>query len=298
MKVIAITGGNGFIGRHLVRRHVDGGDRVRVLTRRAEVPHGAERFAGDLANIPRAVVDGADVLYHCAGEIRDAEAMHRVHVDGTRALLDAAAGNIGRWVQLSSVGAYGARREGVVRETDELRPVGPYERTKAESDALVEARGIPYTILRPSIVFGADMPNQSLRQLVRMIDRRLFFYIGRPGASANYIHVERVVDALQLCATHEAALGEVFNLSDYLTLEEFVNAIAAALGRSEPKLRLPEWPVRLAARIPKLPLTQPRIDALTTRASYPATKIVTRLGYRPSVSLRESLIAFVREMHA
>lgn len=298
MKVIAVTGGNGFIGRHLVRSHVDRGDRVRVLTRRAEVPAGAERFAGDLGNIPQAFVQNADVLYHCAGEIRDADAMQRVHVDGTRALLAAAAGSVGRWVQLSSVGAYGVRRDGVVVETDELRPVGPYERTKAESDALVEASGIPYSILRPSIVFGADMPNQSLRQLVRMIDRRLFFYIGRPGASANYIHVDRVVEALQLCATQDAALGEVFNLSDFLTLEEFVKTIAGALGQGEPKLRLPEWPLRLAARVPKLPLTQSRIDALTTRASYPATKIITRLGYRPTVSLRNSLTAFVREMHA
>lgn len=296
MKVVAVTGGNGFIGRHLVRRHVESGDQVRVLTRRSEVPEGAERFAGDLANVPRAFVRGADVLYHCAGEIRDAAAMERVHVHGTRALLEAAAGEVGRWVQLSSAGAYGAVRDGAVLETQPLRPVGVYERTKAESDAIVQQSNEPYSILRPSIVFGRDMPNQSLRQLVRMVERGLFFYIGRPGASANYIDVRNVVDALQLCATHDAALGQVFNLSDFLTVEEFVSVIAQALGKKPPKLRLPEWPLRLAARVPKLPLTQSRIDALTSRASYPTTKIESLLGYRHRLSLAESLAEFVQEM--
>lgn len=296
MNIIAITGGNGFIGRHLVRRHVEFGDHVRVLTRRVNVPAGARRFPGELTNIPPAFTDGADVLYHCAGEIRDRQAMRRVHVDGTRALLAAATGQVGRWVQLSSVGVYGPRRSDIVLETDELRPAGPYEETKAESDSLVQESGIPYSVVRPSIVFGADMPNESLRQLVRMIDRRLFFYIGEPGASANYIHVERVVDVLRLCATHDNAIGEVFNLSDFLPLEEFVGTIATTLGRRQPTLRIPEKPVRLAARIPALPLTAARIDALTTRAKYPSTKLVDRLEYHSRVSLSDSLVSFVKEI--
>lgn len=295
MSVVAITGGTGFVGCHLVRRHLEAGDRVRVLTRRGDVPAGAQRIAGDLASgqIPRELLDGADILYHCAGEVRDPSRMEAVHVHGTRALAEAARGKVGRWVQLSSVGVYGRRLDGPVVESDPVAPVGVYERTKAEADVIVQNSGIEHTIVRPSIIFGNDMPNQSLRQLVSMIERGLFFFVGRPGASANYVHIDNVIDALQLAAVHPSANGGTFNISDHLPMEEFVGAIAEALGRKPPRLRLPAAPLRLLARVPGQPLTTSRIDALTSRAFYPTAKIVSRLGYRQSVPIAEGLRAFV-----
>lgn len=292
MRIVAITGGSGFVGRHLVRRHVEAGDRVRLLSRRGTAVAGAESFRGDLAagEVPTAFLDGAHVLYHCAGEIRDESLMERLHVTGTRALIEAASGRVGVWVQLSSVGVYGRRFEGCVTETDPLLPVGVYEQTKTESDLLVAASGLPFTILRPSTVFGNDMPNQSLRQFVSAIDRGHFFFIGPAGASANYIHVENVVDALQLCAT---PTGTAFNLSDHMTLEAFVETIGEVLGRRPPRLRLPVLPLRVAARIPGLPLTPSRIDALTSRVIYDSTKIEKRLGYRHRWTLKASIRDFV-----
>jgi nucleoside-diphosphate-sugar epimerase len=294
-RIVAITGGRGFIGSHLVRSHLESGDRLRVLTRSQDTLPGVERFTGDLAagDIPDAFFRGADVLYHCAGEIRDETLMERVHVAGTRALVRAAAGQVGRWVQLSSVGVYGRRKDGVVTEADSPAPVGVYERTKAESDVIVETSGIPYAILRPSIIFGIGMPNRSLQQLVSMIERGLFFFIGRPGALANYIPVENVVDALRLCAFHDAAAQQIFNLSDLMTMEQFVGTIARAAGRKPPSLRLPVAPMRIAARLPGLPLTQSRIDALTSRVAYPSAKIEASLGYRHRLGLAEALTAFV-----
>jgi nucleoside-diphosphate-sugar epimerase len=59
---------------------------------------------------------GADVLCQCAAERPDALRMNAVNVEGTRKLLAAAVGNVGRWIQLSSLGVYGSTRSGVVRE--------------------------------------------------------------------------------------------------------------------------------------------------------------------------------------
>src|SRR4051812_28239212 len=122
---VAITGGTGFVGRSLVMRHLDSGDSVRVLSRRpgnqTGFPDAVKVYSGDLvcagnsAVLARVVV-GADILYHCAGEIAHASRMTLLHVDGTRKLVEAANGNIGHWVQLSSVGAYGSHRRGVVTE--------------------------------------------------------------------------------------------------------------------------------------------------------------------------------------
>ena len=126
--------------------------------------------------------------------------------------------------------------------------------------------------------------------------------IGPPGAVANYVHVDNVVHALQLCAVHPSAPGEMFNLSDQRTVEEFVGAIAAALNRRPPRLRLPESPLRMLAAIAgvvaSFPLTSSRIDALTTRAHYSSAKIAAALGYRPVVSMEEGLRSLVESWRA
>jgi len=299
---IAVTGANGFIGRHLTRLLLGEGHAVRILSRRGAGPAGAQVHAGTLGEDPPEAflpfVSDADLLVHCAGEVSDSGRMERVHVQGTADLLAAASGRIGRWVQLSSVGAYGAVRSGTVLEDHAERPKGAYEESKARADALVlaaaQSGALSAAILRPSIVIGPDMPNQSVRAMAALIRRRLFFFIGAPGASANYVHVEDVARALAFLATDPRRPSGIFNLSGWSTIEAFAGALARAEGRAEPKLRLPEGPVRLAARlggwIPHFPLTPSRIDALTSRARYPAAKL-EQLGFALRYSADEAAAA-------
>lgn len=300
---VAITVATGFIGRRLAMRHLDQGDKVRVLSRRspggAGLPNSVHWFRGDLSSTVdlQSFADGADVLYHCAGEICDESRMDAVHVVGTRCLIEAATGRIGRWLQLSSTGAYGLQREGIVTEHTDLKPRGMYEVTKVASDDLVKAassRGaFEHVILRPSIVYGAGMPNRSLYSLIYMIQRGWFFFIGKPCASANYIHVDNVVEALVLCGKMPEAEGQVYNLSDHCTLEYFITIIAELLGRDVPRARFPESFVRglanLFGSIPGVPLTQARVDALTTRVIYSSEKIERELGYRHPISMEDGL---------
>jgi nucleoside-diphosphate-sugar epimerase len=301
--IVGITGGTGFIGKRLVQRYVADGHRVRVLSRKAgaDLPPEAQLVLGDLCNgakAPEPFLEGLDVLVHCAAELRDAGRMHQLHVHGTADLLRAARGRVGHYVQLSSVGAYGQHKATAITEDTPQRPQGPYELTKAAADDLVmeegeRSPGLTWTILRPSIVFGATMPNRSLFQLVSMINRRIFFFIGAPGASANYVHVDNVIEALTMCAVVPAARGKVFNLSDHRTMEQFVASIADALGGPTPRLRLPEEvvraAVRLGRRVPRFPLTEARIDALVSRSRYPTERIERELGYRHVVSMEAGI---------
>lgn len=302
--IVAITGGTGFIGRKLVARHLAQGDEVRVLTRRAsgaeiELLGSVKLCHGDLTSENlQSFVDDVDILYHCAGEIRDESRMKSVHTDGTQRLIEAATGRVGRWVQLSSVGAYGKIRAGIVTEQTKLQPLGMYESTKVHSDYLVTRaarRGaFECVVLRPSNVYGLYMSNQSLYGLINMIRHGLFFFIGEPGAAANYIHVDNVVEALVCCSTHAKASGQVYNLSDHRTIEEFVAIISTTLGKSKPRLRLPEWPIRQSAKllgnIKIFPLTLARIDALTGRAIYSTNKIEQELSYRHIVTMEAGLV--------
>jgi nucleoside-diphosphate-sugar epimerase len=302
--IVAVTGGTGFIGRKLVLRHLELGDEVRVLSRRRpaelEFADSVNWYCGDLAGAGdlRPFVNNADILYHCAGEIRDESRMQAVHVAGTQNLIDAAAGAVGRWVQLSSVGVYGQPGSGVVTEQSPLLPLGVYETTKKQSDDLVTAAGrkdaFEWTILRPSIVYGEGMPNQSLFEMIRAVDGGYFFYIGCPGASANYIHVDNVVETLSLYCLLPQATGKVFNLSDYATWEFVVGIVAKVLERRKPYARLPERMVRIISKTgmaftQEFPLTNSRIDALTTRAAYPIDSIRKCLGYHHKVTMETGI---------
>ena len=307
---VAITGGRGFIGSILVKHHLQHGDDVRILTRKVEShPDDSstqlEIYHADLtkqSKILNDFVDGVDVLYHCAGESNNEDLMYQTHVEGTKYLIAVATGKIGRWVQLSSVGVYGQQFKGSVREDSELKPVGTYETTKMLSEQLVMDAGneksFSWIILRPSTVYGSTMTNQSLHQLVSRINRSQFFFIGKVGASANYIHVDNVIQALYLCANCESRyLGSVYNVSDYVHLEDFVTMISDNLGLANISLRIPEWPIRFITRIleniPGFPLTTSRINALTNRANYPITKISNDLGYQAVVSMQEGIRQFI-----
>lgn len=303
---VGITGASGFIGSTLAQHHIDRGDDVRALARGRDARRqaGVRYLQGDLGRPDdslRRFADGLDVLYHCAAEIANERHMELVNVGGTTALLAAATGCIGRWVQLSSVGVYG-RGHGEVSEESPVDPRNLYEATKARADKLVMSaraanRLASAVVLRPSIVFGKDMPNQSLVQMIGMIERGYFFFIGRPGASANYVHVSNVVDALVMCGQSTNADGRVYNLSDWCTIEDFVWAIADALGRRRPRLRFPEWPVRRAVRLCSslrtVPLTGSRVDALVSRTRYPIDRIRCELSYVLRVPIARGLAGTV-----
>ena len=305
--IVAITGGSGFIGRKLVMRHLEQGDEVRVLSRRppekSGFPGSVRWYCGDLSNSVdlQSFVDKADVLYHCAGEIKDATKMKALHVDGTARLINMATGRIGRWVQLSSTGAYGQRHDEIVTEETSLNPGGTYEVTKVQSDNLVanaaNKGAFNYIILRPSIVYGETMSNRSLFSLIALIQRGWFFFIGQPNVSANYIHVDNVVKALLLCGSAKHVNGQVYNLSDSRSLEDFVKIIANALGCKIPHLRIPELPVRVIVKllgwIPGMPLTDSRINALTSYTIYQNTKIEQELAYKHVISMEDGLIKLV-----
>ena len=302
--IIAITGGVGFIGSLLVDMHLKQGDQVRLLSRNTQLERkNVQYFFGDLSNSSVDLsdfVDGVDILYHCAGEVNNKSLMQELHVNGTQRLVDVAQGKISRWVQLSSVGVYGACRDGTITEDSKEQPFGIYEQTKTESDKIVKNSGIPYVILRPSNVFGIDMPNQSLMGLLRTIQKGLFFYIGKKDKSlVNYVHIVDVVEALMCCGSDDKALGEVFNLSQSETVEKMITSFASGIGSDKKILRLPEIVVRVLVsvfgKIPTFPLTSSRVDALTSRCVYDSIKVQKILGFKYSMTLEERFVLFSKQ---
>ena len=310
---VSITGGSGFIGKLLSAALAARGDRITQLSRRDGMPERSARCVkGDLVTGGDALVEfvqDCDVVYHCAGEVKNTALMYALHVGGTRNLLKAVSEEIMRtgraihWVQLSSTGAYGpqAKAASLPSNVDEHftpAPVGEYEVTKTIADELVVALAsmqplFTYTIIRPSIVIGKDMSNQSFFQMANIVRKRLFFYIGEQGALSTYVHVDDVVRALLICSTDRRAVGETFIVSNDCLLKEVIDQMARSQGVPAPRLRMPEGAVRMLTRVlsplVRLPLTQERVDALTKRVGYSAAHIKSILGFEFNSSIPEAV---------
>jgi len=301
-KVVAITGGSGFIGSHLAQAHIKQGDEVRILSRGSGFIEGAYHYKGDLVDsgienmkILNSFIKDIDVIYHCAGELKNESKMFELHVEGTKRLLKLVKDKECRWVQLSSVGAYGVCTSGIITEKSKENPSGIYEKTKLISDNLVRKSGLPHTILRPSIVFGEKMNNRSLSQMIKIIKYRLFFYLSR-DAVANYVHVDDVVSALILCSSHPKAISKTYILSDSSKLETIINSIADALNVKRPKVRKPYFMViiilKILSKFPKFPLSKQRIRALTNDCHYDATMIKSELEFALSKNLSNAFYKY------
>lgn len=298
-KKVLVTGASGFIGCALLKALVAEGYEVRALTRSETTffSDNVEIVVGDLTHHDvdlEKVVAGCDAVVNCAGEVHDETRMYALHVDGTQRLLSAFKRHItdqGHWIQLSSVGAYGPPvtpgQPRVVTEDSMLNPSGTYEVTKTIADQCVMEsadRMLEYTILRPSNVVGMNMPNQSFASLLKTIKKNFFFYIGSRDTIATYVHVNDVVEALMLCIKHPAARNQIFNLSNDCKLAEIVDRVSSVEEKFCHFWCLPErplrWIVRVLSNISRLPLTESRINSLTSRTTYSNDKIELLLNFK------------------
>jgi nucleoside-diphosphate-sugar epimerase len=317
VSTILVTGGNGFVGRHVVRALLDRGDVVRVLALPGEDTswltergvagyHGDVRVPGSLARPVR----GADAVLHLAAmmdvwrPIRDYRA---VNVTGTGNIGRAAlAGHVRRFVHMSSSSVYGVA---LGRPADESFPLAPfpdpYPVSKAEGDLVVQrmiARdGLPAVIIRPDQIFG---PGDHLHY-GRMADRLRSgrgIVVGSGDNAMPLVFVTDVVQGLLLALDRDRAVGQAYNIGSGrpLTQRQVLEAIARDIGAGPPRFRLPYRALyaagylaeRLATLAPSLsrpPVTRLGVAFFGTDNRYPIDKARRELGYRPQVDLRDGL---------
>jgi nucleoside-diphosphate-sugar epimerase len=315
---VCVTGARGFVGRQLIQKLLEQGYSVKVLTRNFDSPFpaGVQVFTADLTSSSCDLSDffsGCEIFFHCAGEIKNAEIMQDLHVNGTKRLRDALLHEIAltnrkiHWVQLSSVGVYGKPSKPsearVIKEDSAICPTGIYESTKAQSDQIIldclGLANLTITILRPSNIVGLNMPNQSFGSLLKSITKKHFFYIGSESVVSNYVHVNDVVSALVLCAESQSAKGQIFNLSNDCLLSDIVQAVSDSNRIDSKRLVLPEYFVRLVVRcitrFIKFPLTTNRIDSLVSRTFYSNDKIKTTLNFSPRYLIPDFCVEYLRK---
>lgn len=252
---ILVTGGTGFIGRHLVRQLLETGAGVRVFCRstpKAEALFGGsvDIVEGDLASADAANVAcrGIAVAYHVAGlyrfGARHRAALWRVNVEGTRTVLDAARrAGIERVVHCSTAGILSARGRLVThRDLPAKPPAGcGYKISKWHGEQIAlhaAASGHRIVIASPSapIGVGDERPTPTGQMILDLMQGR-FPACSRTGL--NVIAVEDVARGLIAAATR-GECGERYILGhENLWLEEFLARVASFVGRPSPRAWVP-----------------------------------------------------------
>jgi nucleoside-diphosphate-sugar epimerase len=311
---VLVTGGTGFIGRHLVAALRAQDTPVRVVIRRADLADsiaalGAEPVVGDLrdpAVVPRAVA-GVRAVYHLAGRLfspgEPSREYERLHVDATAALLEAsvAAGNIDFFLLCSTTGVHGATGSRLPREDDPGQPTNAYEATKARAEKIAsdvaKRHGLNVVIARPGLVYGPG--DRHLLGLFRAIRGGYYRVIGSGGNRFHPIYIDDLIRGLLLSASAAKRDCPAYHLvgSRPVSMRELSDSIGASLGRPVPKMHLPT-PLALALGgamemlpVPRrmLPLTRSRVRFMTQDRAYDDSRARTELGFVPRIELQEGL---------
>ena len=240
---VFVTGATGFVGAHLVKALRARGDAVRALVRRPALAElqGWDKdvriIKGDLDD-ERALRDGcagADVVYHVAGKIiaRDMPEFMATNRDGTANVLDAARqGDAKRVLYVSSLAVGGPNLPG--SPSDETRPPAPvtdYGRSKLAGEVLVQATPLPWTIVRPPVVYGEwDRATLKIFQLAKTGVMPVF---GDGSQELSIIHAEDLARAIVAAGTSPRAAGHAYYATHptITTSRDLAVAVAAALGK-------------------------------------------------------------------
>jgi len=264
---IAVTGGTGFVGSHVVNALLRAGHEPRVLARNPDAARSrfnrpvpvAAGDVSDAASLERAF-SGCDAVVHLVGIINESEGLSfdAVHRQGTENVVGAMQRTgVRRLLHMSAMGS---------------APDAPseYGRTKAAGEEAARRSGLEATVLRPSIVFGpGDGFVTLLAKIVRL--NPLFIPVIGPGTVRFMpVSVREVAGIFAAALEKPETAGKTFEVGgpETLTMDEIYREIAAALGKPRKRLvHFPLWYGRILAAalsvLPNPPLTRDHLRSLS-----------------------------------
>src|SRR3954470_22708526 len=240
---VFISGALGLIGSVLAERYREQGLEVRGVDLRADPARGV--VAGDIAE-PGAWQEharGCDLVVNTAAIVGfggQLDAVWRANVLGTRRMIDAAArGGAERFVQFSSVTAFGFDYPDGVDETYPVRLTGnPYPDSKIASEQVTlqahVAGDVQATIVRPGDVYGPGSRGWTVLPVQMIKSGQMILPDGGRG-QIGPVYVDNLVDGVMLASSSPDAVGEIFTIADGFAVEiaEFFGYLARMLGKDK-----------------------------------------------------------------
>lgn len=257
---ILVTGASGFIGSRLRDALLASGSNVVAIRRPGSPPSSAGRSVeadyAAVADLERIVgEEKPDYVLHVAGVTKGSsyEDFRLGNVMPTRNLLAALRRThpgAKRFVLVSSLTSYGPSATSAPhREENPPRPIEHYGQSKLEAEKVVEeeSSGVPWTILRPSGVYGpGDVDYFNLFQSA-MLGWNLYF--GNRERLMSVIYVDDCVRGILEAAQHPNSVNEGYFLTsdEQVTWEQFQSEVVRVVGRRARTVDLPEQLMSIAA---------------------------------------------------
>ena len=303
-KKVLVTGGGGFIGSHLVEKLITLGATTRALVQynsrgswgwldQSPMAKQVEVVAGDIcdADSVSGATDGVEIVFHLAALIAipysytAPESYVRTNVLGTLNALQAARRlGVTRFLHTSTSEVYGTAREVPIKETHPLQGQSPYSASKIGADKIAESFhcsfGLPLVTVRPFNTFG---PRQSARAVIPTIISQLLDGAGvvklgslHPTRDLNF--VANTVEGYIAAATHDAAIGETFNLGSNreITIGDLAQLLIQSVG-TDARIETDSQRIRPAAS---------EVERLLADNA----KAKSLLGWEPRVTLEDGLL--------
>lgn len=258
-----VTGATGFLGRHLVRALLDKGHTVNALVRKkaSELPPEVTQVIGDVldqASVEKALA-GCEGVFHCAGKVsrrpEDAEALYKLHVEGTKNVTAACiAHGVRRVVVASTSGtiAVSDDPDRIATEEDDP-PIGllnrwPYYRSKLFAEkAALEKNGTPLgdgsggtlevVCVNPTLLLGPGDVNGSSTEDVRLFLERKIPAI--PPGGLSYVDARDAASAMVLAMERGIGGRRYLVGACNMTIKEFFARLERVSGVKGPILPMP-----------------------------------------------------------
>lgn len=305
---VLVTGANGFIGRALAQRYRELGAEVRGVDMAADAAWNV--VAGDVREVDRwrTHLEGCDLVVHTAAVVSmvaPPQVAWDVNCNGTRRLLTACRdAGVARFVQLSSVAAYGRDFPDGVDETWPLITNGnSYTDTKITGEHAVlaahAAGEVDCTIIRPGDVYGPGSRAWIVEPIKAIRARQFMLPDGGRGIFSP-VYIDDLVDGIVAAAGLAQGAGQVFTLTSGVGVScaEFFGHHWRWVGRHG---AMPSLPGGLAVAVAEIvgrfarltgrpsELGRGTIGLLLRRGTYSIAKARRMLGYAPKVGLAEGM---------
>ena len=300
---ILVTGSSGFIGSAVICALAEAGHSVRAASRGPTSIANPDRI--EWMRLPdletdvdwTPLLDGIDIVVHLAAiahrsqtESRDYARANRV---ATANLAQACRRQgIGRLIFMSSIGAQtGSAADHVVTEQDEPWPITAYDRAKLAAEEEIRRSRVPFTILRPVIIYGPGAKaNIALIQRIAALPVPLPF--GAFRNQRSLLSIENLVRAIILCLDGPQTLNQTFIVCEEvpITIAELLATLREAAGRPPRLLSIPPLAVRAMVIAAGRQALWDRIG----RELVASSANLRKAGWSPRVETKAGLRAMVR----
>lgn len=304
---IMVSGASGFVGRALCAELINRGQSVRAVIRtKANI-----NIAGcEVTRIPEISADTdwtnalseVSTVIHLAARVHvmhdsaqdPLEEFRRVNVAGTEKLARSAAANgVKRLVYVSSIKVNGEATHGGEKFTDAdvPSPQDPYGVSKMEAEKalwrVAQETGLEVVVVRPPLVYG-DGVKGNFAQMLKVLDRGIPLPLAMVNNQRSLVFVGNLVDALIVCATHPAAAGQTYLVSDGedISTPDLLRQLGNAMGHPASLFPCPSALLKLAGRLVG---KSDQIERLVGSLRVDSGKIRRELNWSPPYTLREGV---------